>query len=144
MPEERYAPLYAGGSWSSVVDEVGMLWDLPENDRLDSAEVRKKAGFTSWVSFGSLDGLSLPMSLEVYQRDNGTEPQYVIDVEGTGGNIPHVYTRTLPDVMDLLTQWAPLLQATAVTDFLRQLNDPTNPHWRAPALDTLRSLLSRE
>lgn len=146
-PEERYAPLYADGRWSTVLDEITMLWDRKENEHLGSAEIYAKAGFGPWVQFGSLDGFSLPMSVEVYQRseDHKREPQYVVDVEGTGGHIPHVYARTLPDVMDLLGKWAPTVQATAVTELLRQLNNPDERvHRSAPVIKTLRDLLSGE
>lgn len=147
-PQERFAPLYGDGAWSTVLDEVAMLWDQEENDRLDGGQIRKKAGFSPWVQFGSLDGWALPMSLEVYQRDSpdtDREPQYLVDVEGTGGHIPHVYARTLPDVMDLLGKWAPTVQAAAVTELLRQLNNPDDTsHRRAHSIQTLRDLLARE
>lgn len=139
MPEERYAHMYADGSWSTVVDEISMVAETVETG--DSVAIRRKAGFEPWVSFGSQDGFSLPMSLEICQRVKGPEPQYVIDVEGTRGHIPHVYARTLPDVMELLSKWAPAVQATAVTELLRQLNNPDDPHRWAPAVQTLRGLL---
>ena len=146
MPEERYAHMYADGAWSTVVDEIAMFWDQPENGSLDSSEVRRKAGFSQWVRFGNLDGHSLPMSLEIYQREKEREPQYEVLVEGTGGHIPSVYARTLPDVMDLLSKWAPAVQASAVADLLRQLNEPDDEHHYgkqgAPAIRTLRDLSS--
>lgn len=146
MPKEHYAQMYAGGSWTTVIDEIRMVGDSFQKQGIDVKEVRRKAGFHLWVKFGNLDGFSLPMSLEVYQRSESKEPQYELMVEGTGGSIPSVYARTLPDVMDLLAKWAPAIQATAVTDMIRQLNEPEDEdHYGkqgAPVVRTLRDLLS--
>ena len=135
-PGEETAPHYANGVWSEEPDEFMRTWTTP----IDHDEALRMLGFSLWTRIGDPGGMDVPMTLTLYLRSQ--EPQYLMEVEGNGGSIPHVYARTLPDAMDLLAKWAPAVKAAAVTELIHQFNDTHGKH--RPAVSTLRELLDRD
>ena len=81
----------------------------------------------------------MPITVDVYLRPHRA-PHGFIQLQGNAsGQIPHFFAQTIADTMDLLAQWMPAAQSAAVTDLLRQLNDPD--HAEGQALTTIGRLV---
>lgn len=68
-------------------------------------------GYEAWCQIGVGDLPSVPVSLALYSRE--TPPlQFLMQLEGNAGNVvEHVFAETLPDAMELLARWAPIVRA---------------------------------
>ncbi|GAA2811383.1 hypothetical protein GCM10010441_40050 [Kitasatospora paracochleata] len=106
LEDGRWEPLHqdpvmslaaAAEDWEAAMREAGFhLWcGTPEDDT------------ESWV----------PLKLRVYRRVS--EPRFLVDLEGVFES-EWAYAATLPDVMGLLGQWAPVVQALVMTGVLAQ------------------------
>lgn len=105
------------GRWSGQAD---VLADCP--DGADVAEFLHTQGWEAFVNLGSIDD-------EVYLwswqrgRDNGTD-EYLLQV-ASGTTVdrlpPYLLFDSLPELLDALSRWSPLLQAAAVAGLLEQL-----------------------
>lgn len=127
--EEDSAYCFAAGQWTPVADEFWQAW--PDGGGYEKAF--EATGFKWWMQVGDPDGMVLPMTLAVYTRTKNT-PHYMVFVEGAGTDLKWIYAQDLPDVMDLLAKWMPTVQAAAISDTLRQFNDPYGENRQAVEL----------
>lgn len=68
-------------------------------------------GYEAWCQIGVEDLPSVPMSLTLYSRE-APPLQFLLQLEGNAGNVvEHVFAETLPDAMELLARWAPIVRA---------------------------------
>ena len=72
-------------------------------------------------------GTGSPYHLLVLHRPHSLEdPQFLIELSGNlGDSVEHVFAQDLAGLMTLLAAWAPVLQATALTNLAAAL--PTEP-----------------
>jgi hypothetical protein len=69
-------------------------------------------GYEAWCEVGVGDRPPAPVSLALYSRE-APPLQFLLQIEGNAGNVvEHVFAETLPDAMDLLAKWAPIVRAT--------------------------------
>ncbi|MDT0304719.1 hypothetical protein [Streptomonospora wellingtoniae] len=106
MPET--APCCAGGQWRQMRDFFQEAWteDLGRDEALEAA------GFESapWTVIGD-GGLAAPLTLRVFAfaGDAADKPGYLVEIEGNGDAANrHVYAWGVPDLMAILSRWAPL------------------------------------
>ncbi|MEU3310515.1 hypothetical protein ACWGSK_24020 [Nocardiopsis sp. NPDC055551] len=118
MAGHRHAPCFANGKWIKTEDEFWAAW--PEGDGNEKAF--EATGYKQWFQVGDPDALALPLTLTVYARAEGT-PRYMVSLE-THMDMDWVYAHELPDVMAVLGQWMPTIQAAAISEVVRQFNDP--------------------
>lgn len=118
MAGHRHADCFVDGKWLKVEDEFWAAW--PEGDGNDKAF--EATGYKEWFQVGDPDALALPLTLTVYSRPENT-PRYMVALE-THLGMDWVYANELPDVMALLGQWMPIVHSAAISDVVRQLNDP--------------------
>ncbi|MCX5215949.1 hypothetical protein OG689_43200 [Kitasatospora sp. NBC_00240] len=109
--------MYVSGRWVDLDEDPA-----PDNNNDGDWEgMLKAAGFSRWTSAGTSTregGDELPLDLRVYNR-HGAVPGFAIDLMGyDSGETLTAYAATLADVMELLAQWAPAVQALAATDLL--------------------------
>lgn len=65
-------------------------------------------GYEAWCEVGVGD--RSPVSLALYSRD-APPLQFLLQIEGNAGNVvEHVFAETLPDAMDLLARWTPIVR----------------------------------
>lgn len=117
---QRTAPLYRNGAWEETTDVVSQIWDEDSNQDFD--DVLRKAGFevSPWSHLGNTE-FAQPLALLVYTRRGDEEPEFLVDVTTSSGATRFLYAHQVHDVMDLMTRWAPAVQAGAISDTLRQL-----------------------
>jgi hypothetical protein len=91
------------GVWTEREDPVMARCD-PRGG--DVGAVVAGLGFEAWCRVGERD----PVTLTVFSRE-GPPLQFLLQLEGNAGNVvEHVFAETLPDAMELLARWAPLLK----------------------------------
>lgn len=114
------APLYRNGAWEETPDTVSQLWD--EDMDQDFDVVLRRAGFEAspWTQVGDLH-LAQPLALVVYAQRGAEEPEFLVEVNTSSGATRFLYAHQVHDLMDLVTRWAPAIQAGAISDALRQL-----------------------
>jgi hypothetical protein len=75
-------------------------------------------GYEAWCEVGV--GELAPVSLALYSRE-APPLQFLLQLEGNAGNVvEHVFAETLPDAMELLARWAPIVRACALGDARRK------------------------
>ncbi|MFD6149394.1 hypothetical protein [Streptomyces sp. NPDC060243] len=78
---------------------------------------------SGWSEWGMLSRKDLtPLWLEIYQRPQGQEPEFMVIVCNLGF-YRVVYAENTPALMSLQAQWAPAIQAAAVTELLGDLQE---------------------
>jgi hypothetical protein len=85
-------------------------------------------GYEAWCQIGVEDLPSVPVSLALYSRE-APPLQFLLQLEGNAGNVvEHVFAETLPDAMELLARWAPIVRAGVPAARTRTLtrNDPSD------------------
>ncbi|MBB6001335.1 hypothetical protein HNR25_005166 [Streptomonospora salina] len=122
------APCYAGGQWSQIHD----FFDEASTDDRDLEDALKAAGFAPcpWSVIGDKQALSVPLSLTVFARTDLTsdKPHFLVQAEGDShGPIANAFVQTLPDLMELLSRWAPAVQSAAVTAAVTGLHEAQHP-----------------
>jgi hypothetical protein len=66
-------------------------------------------GYEVWCHAGVGERPPVPVSLALYSRE-APPLQFLLQLEGNAGNVvEHVFAETLPDAMDLLARWAPVV-----------------------------------
>lgn len=116
---QRTAPLYRNGTWEETPDVVSQVWDEDINQDFD--DVLRKTGFdpNPWNRLGDPD-LPRGLALVIHRRD-GQSPEFLVEVNTSSGMCHMVYTAQVHDVIDLMTRWAPVIQAGAITEVVNQL-----------------------
>ena len=67
-------------------------------------------GYEVWCRLGVEDLPSVPVSMALYSRE-APPLQFLLQLEGNAGNVvEHVFAETLPDAMELLARWAPIVR----------------------------------
>lgn len=90
-------------------------------------QARESVGYTPATSFGP--GRDDPtLNVEIYASSGDVweaqgRPPYLVDVEFRAGSIESFAVATLPDLMELLSKWAPAIQAGLASDQARGLFD---------------------
>jgi len=126
MADRRQADCFVNEQWIQVED---VFWAAWSDGQFSSDEGFRAAGYGRWFQVGDLSALVLPLTLTVYSRPKHTDsptkdtPRFVVVVE-SHDDMEWAYAQELRDVMALLGQWMPTIQSVAVTDVVRQLNDP--------------------
>jgi hypothetical protein len=109
---------FKDGAWQPG---TGLLAGVEFSGRAHDQVLEEDLGFRLWAQVGELP--SAPLVLRVYMR--AKTPQFLIDVEpGAAGSPQCVYAGELPDVMELLRQWAPVVQACTVAGLVNLMHDP--------------------
>lgn len=110
--------LTVAGQWVELAsDPLAPFADIPDGD-----EQCKAAGYTAWGTLGPKD--MCPLWLEVFRRNGGqdSDPQFMV-VICNHGYYETVYADSPPAMMNVQAQWAPMIQAAAVTHLLGELED---------------------
>lgn len=67
-------------------------------------------GYEAWCEVGTGDRPQGPLALALYSRE-APPLQFLLQIEGNAGNVvEHVFAETLPDAMDLLARWTPIVR----------------------------------
>jgi hypothetical protein len=105
------------GQWEPY--DVCANW--ADNTDLDQDEYLKSQGWEGHTEIGSVSG---PMWLKTWRRRHadGTE-SYLIDINDHFNVWPILRVDSLPEFLDLLARWAPIVQATVVTYAINDLLD---------------------
>lgn len=92
---------------------------LPEVGDVD--EYLRSQGWERLLTLGDPDG---SLSLDTWQRNRtDRSAEYLLVANTSNISSPFMIIDSFPDLMDLLTRWAPAVQAAAVTDALKQLEE---------------------
>lgn len=110
------AMYYEQGQWGTGADVMIDAWREGE----DITEVLKRLGYALFTTVG-YGAFPAGLGIAVYQREQS--PAFLIEVEGSGDRSHHIYTETLPDVLELLARWTPIAQAGAVAMLTRALSE---------------------
>jgi hypothetical protein len=107
------------GEWVEREDPVMAACDPRGGDVYTAM---RSLGYEAWCQVG-VEGLpSVPVTLALFSRDN-PPLQFLLQLEGNAGNVvEHVFAETLPDAMELLAKWAPIAQAGALVELIKQHN----------------------
>ena len=111
--------LTTDGSWIQLdADPLKPYEDLDDWDKGIEA-----AGYYKWGTFGRPD--ESPLWLDIYRRNTtpGLTVPFFMIVLSSPGYYEIVYAESTPSMMALQAQWAPAIQAAAMTDLLGRLND---------------------
>ncbi|MFE5871693.1 hypothetical protein ACFQ6V_24015 [Streptomyces roseifaciens] len=103
--------LYTGGEWTRVPD--------PFREAPDWFTAVKEAGYSEF--FASGDDVTNTLAIKVYTG----RTDYLVEVASIAG-CEVVFAATLPDVMDLLAKWIPVVNAVTLGNLLSAL-DSVNP-----------------
>ncbi|MEU2179354.1 hypothetical protein [Streptomyces thermolilacinus] len=113
--------MYSAGEW------VDLAYDPVPETSGDLYEELRAAGFERWFTAdGSRDMVGgsvyqeprLPLNLVVYER-HARVPRFAIELTGNAdGALLYAYAATLPDLMELLAKWTPVLGALGQTEQL--------------------------
>ncbi|MFB9833585.1 hypothetical protein [Actinoallomurus acaciae] len=105
MTEAIHAWCLVNGSWVEREDPVMAACEPYDGDVRAAVAT---LGYEAWCQVGELP--SVPVSLTLYSRE--TPPlQFLLQLEGNAGNIvEHVFAETLPDAMELLARWTPIVR----------------------------------
>jgi hypothetical protein len=96
------------GEWVEREDPVMAVCD-PYGGDVHAAMA--DLGYEAWCQIGVDDLPSVPVSLALYSRE-APPLQFLLQLEGNAGNVvEHVFAETLPDAMELLARWAPIVRA---------------------------------
>lgn len=128
------AQCYVDGAWATVQDEFWQAW--PESGDMDDALTQTQ--YELWTRVGDGDALALPLTLSIYSRQQ--EPRFLVGLD-TIVSMEWVYAQKLSDLMDLLGQWMPAVQGAAVSEMIRQFNNPGGQN--LDAIDLIRDLLGK-
>jgi len=105
-------PMRFSGEWSTTPDPLH-----GDDGRVPSLFAAR--GYELFTEIGE-DGFS-PLALKVYRAGTDDEiPLFYINVEAPIG-FETVAAATVPDLMDLLTQWAPAVQAADISQMIEAL-----------------------
>ena len=115
---EYAAPLYKNGAWEETPDVVSQVWDEDVDQDYDA--VLRRTGFdpNPWNQLGDPE-LSRSLALVIHRRE--ASPGFLVEVNTSSSACHLVYAEQVHDVMDLMTRWAPAIQAGAITDAIYQL-----------------------
>ncbi|MGW5051532.1 hypothetical protein [Actinokineospora sp. NPDC004072] len=107
--------LSADGTWEPCAI-------LPaDDDGGDMEQMLEARGWESFLCLGS--GEDVGVEITVYQRRDGTgHPQYLLSVWGEQIGSPFLKIDTLPQVMQLLSQWVPVVQAASISRVVSDLS----------------------
>jgi hypothetical protein len=89
----------------------------------DTADVEAMLDSVGWKAFmrlGSAEDFGFEISVYECRSGNG-HPEYLLDVWGDAHGSPYLKVDNLPAVMDLLSKWAPVLQAASIAHVVRDL-----------------------
>jgi hypothetical protein len=111
--------LYEGGAWRQIADPI----DWSEGDdvraRYTEAGYAQAAGHVPFLEVGHPDALGTAgyvAGLTLWVR--AKSPECLIDVGGTDSSSRPVYAASLPDGLDLMARWAPIVQASTLVDLI--------------------------
>lgn len=107
-PRAAHPWVYNHGTWARLGFDPAP--DTPAANG-DWEAMIKAAGYEPWFSSAPLE-FSVPLAMHVYIR-HAEGPHYLIDLQGDFTET--AYAQHLPDVMDLIRQWSPALQAIAAS-----------------------------
>ncbi len=118
------AMLFADGGWTALdPDPVASL----EVASSDWRKASKAAGFLDWFTTAGRNGNGegqTPLTITVYRR--AASPRFLVELDAIF-EFEWVYASSLPDVMRLLADWAPVVQAIAVTELIDSLENKDDP-----------------
>ncbi|OLF06917.1 hypothetical protein [Actinophytocola xanthii] len=106
--------LSADGTWERFDVFAG------HPDVSDVTEYLRNQGWYSFLRLG--DAEELGIEIEVWASMQGAG--YLIDVSGRAGGGSFLKVTTLPQVMDLLAKWAPVVQAMSIARVVTDLGEP--------------------
>ena len=115
--------IYGAGTWRRAADPIE--W---RDEDSDVEEKYAQVGYAEFRGGGAFIGLSQYganeyASINLYVR-NGQPPECLLSIEGTeSAEIRTVYADTLPDGLDLLARWTPIVEAATLLSVLRRLSD---------------------
>jgi hypothetical protein len=104
MPNEM--PCYKAGQWDSAPDPLA---GLP--DGADVVEELRRQGYESCFEIGVDHGVML----QAWRRPK-VAPHWLVQVTDSHSTIHEVLAEGLPDALDLLGRWAPLVTAWIAVD----------------------------
>ena len=119
MPEPadtapRTIPVYTCGQWNTKP------FPITETDDYDDYDRFKRAN--DWHEFTSLNDGNSSLNLEIWHgKPQHGEVRFLIEVCSPSA-VFTVGAVDAADMMDLVTRWAPTVQAAAVTDLCREMD----------------------
>jgi len=113
--------MFSGGQWQPADDAEKAMQKACDEHGGMVGDALTTLGFEVWARIGADDFCAAPVALTVYFRHEKS-PHFYIDIEGSASSSGNeVYAETLPDVMELLSLWAPMVQATSIAELIRLL-----------------------
>ncbi|MBF9070482.1 hypothetical protein [Streptacidiphilus fuscans] len=97
--------LYRDGEWTETADPFGTEGE-------DWDEVIKKAGYEHFFATG--DVTSNGLAIRVFH----SEANYMVEVDPFEGPVRYVFTASLPDLMELLAKWVPVVNGVTLSGLL--------------------------
>ncbi|MET9232003.1 hypothetical protein [Lentzea sp. NPDC003310] len=116
---KRDMKLTSGGQW----EPIDVLEGMDEAGGRDINSWLESQGWQDFLEVGNPEGGLLFIETWMRHRDDGPT-QYLILIGGTHALSPYLVTESLVDLMDLLSRWAPAVQAAWVADAINELSRP--------------------
>jgi hypothetical protein len=130
MPDESTAQvwLYDGETWSLAPDPIEWIGDGDDvYERYQAAGYGLRAdlgGAAPFLRLGVTDEVagSGVAALSLWVRP-GKPPECLIGIDGTDDSGHAVFAARLPDGLDLLARWTPIVQANVLLDLICQVQE---------------------
>ncbi|MFI5614974.1 hypothetical protein [Amycolatopsis sp. NPDC051903] len=98
-----------------------------DDDSFDVEEGLNAQGWEPFLCLGS--GETVGVEISLYQRrTRAGHPEYLLSVWGAQNGSPFLKVDTLPAAMQLLAQWAPVVQAASISSVVSDLKEPVIEH----------------
>lgn len=117
---------FGPNGWSTL-DQHPIEAAMTDDEDWDKGIIRLGWAEFSRTGRATADGTGSgsPFHLIVFHRPHSLEdPQFLIELSGNlGDHYEHVFVKDLPSLMELLKDWAPALQSTALAHLAAALPD---------------------
>ncbi len=114
--------LGADGAW-----EPYAVFTAEDDEVVGVEEALEAKGWESLLNLGSSERFGFEINL--YQRRTGTgHPEYLLAVWGEQLGSPFLKVNSLPAAMQLLSQWAPAVQAASISRVVSDLAEGSIEH----------------
>ncbi|MFC4859502.1 hypothetical protein [Actinophytocola glycyrrhizae] len=114
--------LSADGTW-----EPYAVFTAEDEEIDELGEALRAKGWESLLDLGSDDNIGFEINLYQRRPDSG-HPEYLLAVWGNQIGTPFLKVDNLPAAMQLLSQWAPAMQAASIAHVVSDLSAPYIDH----------------
>lgn len=118
--------LFDGASWQLVADPIEWSEDGGDDvhERYEAAGYAHRSGGGDFLRLGVSEEVSVSgvPALALWLRP-GRPPECLIEVQGSDDSSVSLYAARLPDGLDLMARWAPLVQTGVLLNVIDQIHE---------------------